>query len=51
VGAELVAAFRRDEPPGAGGRDVCLSGNVATKLSRRRPVSGSSRFAGDDHLV
>jgi hypothetical protein len=26
IGAESVAAFRPEEPPGAGSRDVCLSG-------------------------
>jgi hypothetical protein len=30
IGAEPVAAFRREEPPGAGSRDVCLSGNAGT---------------------
>jgi hypothetical protein len=40
VGAELVAAFRREEPPGAGGRDVCLSGIAAVSAAESRwPLS------------
>jgi hypothetical protein len=39
IGAERVAAFRREEPPGAGSRGVCLSGEGATSRSRAFPAS------------